>query len=55
MTTEPHDHEHMHKYDPHHHHPHRDDQDDTMTYYRIMESAVRELLIEKKINKCGSN
>ena len=49
MTTEPHDHEPMHEYDPHHHHPHRDDQDDTMTYYRIMESAVRELLIEKKL------
>lgn len=49
MTTEPHDHEHMHEYDPQHHHPHQDDQDDTMTYYRIMESAVRELLIEKKL------
>jgi len=49
MTTEPHDHEPMHEYDPHHHHPHRDDQDDTMTYYRIMESAVRELLIEKRL------
>ena len=49
MTTEPHDHEHMHEYDPQHHHPHRDDQDDTMTYYRVMESAVRDLLIEKKI------
>ena len=49
MTTEPHDHEHMHEYDPQHHHPHREDQDDTMTYYRVMESAVRDLLIEKKI------
>ena len=49
MTTEPHDHEHTHEYDPQHHHPHRDDQDDTMTYYRIMESAVRDLLIEKKL------
>ena len=49
MTTEPHDHEHMHEYDSQHHHPHRDDQDDTITYYRLMESAVRDLLIEKKI------
>jgi len=42
-----HDHDHMHPYDPDHHHPHREDQDDTMTYYKVMESAVRELLIEK--------
>ena len=49
MTPKPHDHEHMHEYDPQHHHPHRDDQDDTMTYYRVMESAVRDLLIEKEI------
>ena len=49
MTTEPHDHEHMHENDSQHHHPHRDDQDDTITYYRLMESAVRDLLIEKKI------
>ena len=45
MTTEPHDHEHTHEYDPQHHHPHRDDHDDTMTYYRIMETAVRLSLI----------
>lgn len=42
-----HDHDHLHPYDPDHHHPHRPDQDDTMTYYKVMESAVRELLIEK--------
>jgi nitrile hydratase subunit alpha len=40
-------HDHMHPYDPDHHHPHREDQDDSMTYYKVMESAVRELLIEK--------
>jgi len=38
---------HMHQYDPHHKHPNRPDQDDTMTYYKVMEGAVRELLIEK--------
>jgi len=42
-----HDHDHMHPYDPAHQHPHRPDQDDTLTYYRAMEAAVRELLIEK--------
>ena len=42
-----HDHDHLHPYDPDHHHPHRPDADDTMTYYRLMEEAVRELLIEK--------
>ncbi len=46
-VTSGHDHDHMHPYDPHHHHPHRPDQDDTLTYYKTMESAVRELLIEK--------
>jgi nitrile hydratase subunit alpha len=43
------DHDHLHPYDPDHHHPHREDQDDTMTYYKVMESAVRELLIEKDL------
>ena len=49
--TDDHDHEHtgMHPYDPEHNHPVQDDQDDTMTYYRLMETAVRELLIEKKL------
>jgi nitrile hydratase len=42
-----HDHDHLHPYDPAHNHPHREDQDDTMTYYKVMEAAVRELLIEK--------
>jgi nitrile hydratase len=42
-----HDHDHLHPYDPNHHHPHREDQDDTMTYYKVMETAVRELLIDK--------
>jgi nitrile hydratase len=32
-----------------HRHPLRPDQDDTLTYWRAMEIAVRELLIEKRI------
>ena len=40
-------HDHKHPYDPDHKHPPRPDQDDTMTYYKVMEGAVRELLIEK--------
>ncbi len=32
-----------------HRHPPRPDQDDTLTYWRAMEIAVRELLIEKQI------
>jgi nitrile hydratase subunit alpha len=39
------DHDHAHP----HHAPPRADQDDTLTYYRAMEAAVRELLIEKGI------
>jgi len=42
-----HHHDHLHPYDPNHHHPNREDQDDTMTYYKVMETAVRELLIDK--------
>jgi nitrile hydratase len=43
----PHDHDHVH---PHvHRSPPRPDQDDTLTYYRAMEAAVRELLIDKGI------
>jgi len=44
-----------HDHDPGHDHPHshrnppRPDLDDTLTYYRAMEVAVRELLIEKSI------
>ena len=40
-------HDHLHLSDPAHHHPHRADQDDRVTYYRLMEEAVRELMIEK--------
>jgi nitrile hydratase len=43
----PHDHDHVH---PHvHRSPPRPDQDDTLTYHRAMEAAVRELLIDKGI------
>lgn len=45
-----------HDHDPHDHHDHdhtphpvRRDHDDTLTHYRVMEIAVRELLIEKGI------
>jgi nitrile hydratase subunit alpha len=37
------DHAHVHRYPPH------PDQDDTLTYYRAMEAAVRELLIDKGV------
>ena len=37
------DHAHVHRYPP------RPDQDDTLTYYRAMEVAVRELLIDKGV------
>jgi nitrile hydratase len=39
----PEDHAHVHRYPP------RPDQDDTLTYYRAMEAAVRELLIDKGV------
>ena len=44
-------HDHDHAQDRPHGHgsPPRPDQDDTLTYYRAMEAAVRELLIEKDI------
>ena len=47
----PHDHDHPHEHDDGkpHRHPLRPDQDDTVTYWRAMEIAVRELLIEKGI------
>jgi nitrile hydratase len=53
MTDEqPHDHA-PHDHDQAHAHVHRSpprpDQDDTLTYYRAMEAAVRELLIDKGI------
>ena len=37
------DHAHVHRFPP------RPDQDDTLTYYRAMEAAVRELLIDKGV------
>ena len=42
---------HDHDHDPVHVHrfPPRPDQDDTLTYYRAMETAVRELLIDKGV------
>ena len=51
----PHDHDHPHDHGhPHDHaqpqrHPPRPDQDDTITQWRAMEIAVRELLVEKGI------
>ena len=45
----PHDHDHRHAEVPPHRHPARPDQDDTITQWRAMEIAVRELLIEKGI------
>jgi nitrile hydratase subunit alpha len=46
-------HEHEHEHTDGHPHVHRSpprpDQDDTLTYYRAMEVAVRELLIEKEV------
>jgi nitrile hydratase len=41
--------EHHHHEGVPHRHPLRPDQDDTLTYWRAMEIAVRELLIEKRI------
>ena len=48
----PHDHDLPHSHDPampHRHPPLRPDQDDTVTYWRAMEIAVRGLLIDKGI------
>ena len=44
-----HAHEHAEQHSHVHRSPPRPDQDDTLTYYRAMEAAVRELLIEKGI------
>ena len=47
-----HDHPHDHDHGDHghpHRHPFQPDHDDTLTYYRKLEIAVRELLIEKKV------
>jgi len=45
----PHDHDHPHEPGRRHHNPPRPDLDDTITPWRAMEIAVRELLIEKNI------
>ncbi|MCA3131367.1 MAG: nitrile hydratase subunit alpha [Rhodocyclaceae bacterium] len=49
--THDHDHDHDHRDGASAHEPHapRQDHDDTLTYYRVMEIAVRELLVEKGI------
>ena len=43
--TETSDHEHLHQHDPGHEHPPQPDQDDTITYFKAMEAAVRLSLI----------
>ena len=43
------EHEHYHDHDHSHPHPVRADADDRLTYYQVMEIAVRELLIEKGV------
>ena len=45
----PHDHDHPHDHAEPHRHPLRPDQDDTVTYWRAVEIAVRNLLIDKGI------
>ena len=49
MSGDHHDHDHAHDHDHGHARTLRPDQDDTITHYRAMEIAVRELLIEKGI------
>ena len=44
-----HDHDHTQDHAHVHRSPPRPDQDDTLTYYRAMEAAVRELLIDKGV------
>ena len=44
-----HDHDHAQDHAHVHGYPPRPDQDDTLTYYRAMEAAVRELLIDKGV------
>ena len=46
---EPHGHDHAHEHEHAPHPPARPDTDDTLTYYKAMEVAVRELLIEKGV------
>ncbi len=45
----PHDHDHSEEHDRPHHSPPRPDLDDTITHWRAMEIAVRELLIGKNL------
>ena len=45
--TETGDHEHLHQHSTGHEHPTQPDQDDSITYFKAMEAAVRDLLIEK--------
>ncbi|HXP74835.1 MAG TPA: nitrile hydratase subunit alpha [Stellaceae bacterium] len=47
--AEPHGHDHPHEHGHAPHPPARPDTDDTLTYYKAMEVAVRELLIEKGV------
>jgi nitrile hydratase len=47
--SDPHHHHEPHDEATPHRHPLRSDQDDTLTYFRAMEIAVRELLIDKGI------
>jgi len=47
--SDPHHHHEPHDDETPHRHPLRPDQDDTLTYFRAMEIAVRELLIDKGI------
>ncbi|MES2564592.1 MAG: nitrile hydratase subunit alpha [Pseudomonadota bacterium] len=51
MSSDHHDHDHAHDHDHGHghRHPFQPDHDDTLTYYRKLEMAVRELLIEKHV------
>jgi nitrile hydratase len=46
---EPHVHDHTHEHSHVPHPPARPDTDDTLTYYKAMEIAIRELLIEKGV------
>ena len=47
--TETSDHEHSHQHSAGHEHPTQPDQDDSITYFKAMEAAVRDLLIEKDL------
>jgi len=44
-----HDHDHAHGHGRPHRHPPRPDSDDRLGYYQVMEIALRELLIEKRV------